>query len=405
MKDQWGAFCDSELRAEATGEGLLSGLSFAVKDVFEIEGHVSGAGNPDWKRTHQAATRHAAAVELLLSGGARLVGTTHTDELMFSLNGENHHYGTPVNPKAKQRIPGGSSSGSAVAVAAGLVDFALGTDTGGSVRIPASYCGICGIRPTHGAVPMRGVIPLAPSFDTVGWFAAGTEVLLKVGKVLLPRDDEGGKRPFRRIWIGEDGFGILEPGVRQEAMAAVRRILSAAALPAESVKVAEEGLEEWMRVFRILQGSEIWNTHKDWIRAVNPSFGPEIAERFRWSSTLENRDTSPEEKTREAIRSRLIGLLGDDGLLIMPTAAGAAPLRNTKGTELEERRKRTLMLCCAAGLAGLPQVTLPWASADGLPLGVSLIAGPRQDLRLLQFAHRLSMVIGKFNPIGKETVR
>lgn len=402
MKDQWGAFCSSDIRADATAEGALSGLSFAVKDVFDIRGHAAGAGNPDWKRTHNVAKRHAVAVEQLLSSGARLAGLTHTDELMFSLNGENWHYGTPVNPKAKQRIPGGSSSGSAVAVAAGLVDFALGTDTGGSVRIPASYCGIYGFRPTCGAVPMQGVIPLAPSFDTVGWFANDNRILLEVGKVLLPRESVRREPPaFKRIWIGEDGFALLESGIREEVMPTVQRLVSAASLPSASVLIAEEGLEEWMRVFRILQGAEIWNTHGAWIRSANPRFGPDIAERFRWSSSLEGRDTRPEEQAREAIRSRLLGLLGDDGLLILPTAGEGAPPRNTKGRALEKRRKRSLMLCCISGLAGLPQVTLPWASAGGLPLGVSLIAAPRQDLRLLHFARQLAAGIGTLDHVER----
>jgi amidase len=407
MKDQWGAFCNDRICLDPKAKGPLSGMTFAVKDVFGIEGYVCGAGSPDWKRTHGPAARHADAVETLLRSGARLVGTTHTDELMFSLNGENYHYGTPINPKAVRHIPGGSSSGSAVAVAAGLVHFALGTDTGGSVRVPASYCGVYGIRPTHGAVSTRGVIPLAPSFDTVGWFAGDPETLLKVGTVLLKglEDDPEHKKPFSRAMVGRDLFDVLEPGDGEALKAAARSVISAAGFDARTVTVAEEGIAEWMGVFRRLQGSEIWKTHGEWIRTVKPRFGPGIAERFSWSSTLQDADLGKEIEARKRIRERMLELVGEDGLLFLPTAAGTAPLRNTKGEEMEKKRNRTLMISCAAGLAGFPQITLPWCASDGLPLGLSIIAGPRQDLRLLRFAAWLAQKTGASHPESGHPVR
>ena len=166
------AFCrHATARLDGAPAGPLAGLRFAAKDLFDIEGHVTGAGNPDWLALHAPATRTAPVVRRLVDAGASMVGKTHTDELSRGIFGENAHYGTPVNPKAPGRVPGGSSSGSAAAVSGGLVDFALGTDTGGSVRIPASFCGIYGIRPTHGRLPLDGVVGQARSFDTVGWFA------------------------------------------------------------------------------------------------------------------------------------------------------------------------------------------------------------------------------------------
>ena len=166
--------------------GPLQGLSFAANDVFDIAGDRTGNGNPVWLETHPPASHTASAVERLLAAGARMVGKTHTDELAYSLNGENVHYGTPINPRAPGRIPGGSSSGSAAAVAGGLVDFALGTDCGGSVRLPASYCGIYGVRTSHGLIPIDGVADLAASFDTVGWFARDPAMMRRVGDVMLP---------------------------------------------------------------------------------------------------------------------------------------------------------------------------------------------------------------------------
>lgn len=392
MKDQWGAFRDSTIRLEPSHPGTLSGLTFAVKDVFDIQGHIAGAGSPDWKRTHHPAERNAEAIDCLLRQGARLIGTTQTDELMFSLNGENYHYGTPINPKAAQHIPGGSSSGSAVAVSARLADFALGTDTGGSVRIPASYCGIYGFRPTYGSFSTQGVVPLAPSFDTVGLLAIDPHTMLEAGAVLSGNRLDSASSGFNRIWIGDDLFAIMNADAREAVMPIVKEISSVAA-EARSIRVAGEGLEQWMNVFRLLQGADIWRTHQEWINRVRPRFGPGIAERFNWSSTLQDFDTAPKESIRKEIRYRMREMLAEDSLLLFPTAPGPAPLRNTQGDALEEMRKRTLMLCCIAGLAGLPQITLPWASLRGLPLGISVIAGPNQDLRLLAWVKDLSREI------------
>ncbi|KAJ7522780.1 hypothetical protein O6H91_18G026100 [Diphasiastrum complanatum] len=185
----------------------LTGLTFAVKDIFNVEGLVTGFGNPDWARTHEVANQTAPAVLVLVQGGATCIGKTHMDELAYSINGENKHYGTPTNPAAPTRIPGGSSSGSAVAVAAELVNFALGTDTGGSVRVPAAFCGILGFRPSHGIVPTVGVIPMAQSFDTVGWFARDPSVLHKVGHVLLQLPPCEPRQP-RRVLIAGDCFQL-----------------------------------------------------------------------------------------------------------------------------------------------------------------------------------------------------
>src|SRR6185503_7830288 len=200
-----------------TREGPLSGLTFGAKDIYDIAGHKTGFGSPDWLRTHPAATRTAPTVQRLLKAGADMVGRTHTDEMTFSLNGENAHYGTPVNVNAPGRIPGGSSSGSASAVAGGLVDFALGSDTGGSVRAPASFCGIYGLRPTHGRISLEGACPLASSFDTAGWFARDADVMERVGAVLL-REERDSTLP-RGLLVAEDAFELAGP----EATAALQR--------------------------------------------------------------------------------------------------------------------------------------------------------------------------------------
>jgi amidase len=383
MKDIYGAYRHLDIRAEKLSDGPLDDLFYAVKDVFAIKGYVSGAGSPDWARTHYASERHAAVIERLQRSGANMNGLTHTDEMMFSLNGENYHYGTPINPKAEQRIPGGSSSGSAVAVAAGLADFAIGTDTGGSVRIPSSYCGVHGFRPTHNRVPMEGVIPLAPTFDTVGWMAASAKMLALVGVSLL---DGGGthKPAFRRLIVAEDAMAIADKETR-EVMTGLLDKLALSLAVRESYAVSKEGLDTWMNTFKVLQGTDIWQTHGEWIETVKPRFGPGVAERFAWTRTLISEEYPKVRLTMDNIRSGLYELLGDDGLIAIPTAPGPAPLRNTQGEELENRRSRTLQLSCIAGLGGLPQVTLPLATIEGSPVGLSLIAGPGRDGQLLQW--------------------
>ena len=212
--DKLGAFCrHTHIEVKGAASGPLAGLTCAVKDIYDIAGGKTGFGCPDWLRTHGPAARTAPAVQLLLDAGAHVVGKAHTEEMAWSLTGENAHYGTPVNVNAPGRVPGGSSSGSAAAVAAGLVDFAIGSDTGGSVRLPASYCGILGLRPTHGRISLENVCPLAESYDTCGWFARDAAIFERVGRVLL-RDAAPARTP-RRLLLAEDACSYADKGAME----------------------------------------------------------------------------------------------------------------------------------------------------------------------------------------------
>lgn len=392
MKQSWNAYANEQLVLEPLAQGSLSGKTFAVKDVFNIAGHTPGAGNPDWLRTHGPSTENAAVIDRLLRNGARLEGTTLTDEVMYSINGENAHYGTPVNPKAPGRIPGGSSSGSAVAVSAGLADFAIGTDTGGSIRVPSAYCGIYGIRPTHGAVDARGLIPLAPSFDTVGWMARDPQTLVDVGKVLLDTEPSA-DRGFARMLFAQDVWSLTDDHTKSAA-SRYFPALRERTQQHEEVVVALNGLREWMNAFRIIQGLEIWRAHQEWITRVQPVFGPGIAERFAWASTLKEEESGEAYRLRENVRSRMNELLGTDAVLVLPTVPAIAPLLQLSGSEVEQRRIQTLEMSCIAGLAGLPQVTVPIAGEHGYPVGLSFVAGRGQDLRLLEWvADHVSAIV------------
>ncbi|GAE27966.1 hypothetical protein JCM9140_4135 [Halalkalibacter wakoensis JCM 9140] len=391
MKDQWNAFNRDPFHVKTSEEGELSHLTFGVKDVFDVEGVVATAGNKDWERTHTPAVAHAQAIDLLLNEGAALVGTTHTDELMFSLNGENAQFGTPVNPRAPERIPGGSSSGSAVAVAAGLVDFALGTDTGGSVRIPSSYCGVYGFRPTHGAVSLEGVIPLAPSFDTVGWMANEMSILQAVGETLL-KDQETSELAFTKLLIPDDVMNLLDEENKEIFTKHIEQFRNVVTT-VEKTMLASEGLAKWFQAFRTIQGFEVWESHGKWITDVTPYFGPGIADRFQWSSTIRKEDAQKARSKQTEVTEYMKELLGTDGILLMPTAPGVAPRLNTSGKDLEDQRMKTLQMTSISGLTGFPQISLPLSEIDGLPIGLSIIAGPYQDRRLLRWVKEISEAI------------
>ena len=386
-RDTIGAFC-RHTHAEVAGaaSGPLAGLTCGIKDLYDIAGHKTGFGSPAWLATHDAATATAPAVQRLLDAGARIVGKTHTDELAYSLNGENPHYGTPVNVNAPGRIPGGSSSGSAAATAAGLVDFALGSDTGGSVRAPASFCGIYGLRPTHGRISLAGACALAASFDVAGWFARDAALLERVGRVLLD-DDRAAPAPGR-VLLAQDALALMDGAAKLALQPALDRV-TAVLGGAQNVTVSNEGLPQWFQIFRKLQGAEAWAQHREWIMRVKPQFGPGVRERFEWASTITANDVAPLKVEREDIARRMAELLQDNAVLVLPTVHTIAPLRNTPIAALDEFRGRAMSLLCIAGLARLPQISLPLATLDGCPLGLSLIAARGNDTLLLEIARRI----------------
>ena len=382
------AFCThADVTKDGRRGGVAAGLSFALKDVFDVEGVTACAGNPDWLRTHRAATRTAPAVAKLLDSGASLRGLTITDELTLGLNGENFHYGTPTNPAAPDRVPGGSSCGSAAAVAGGLVDFALGTDTGGSIRVPASYCGIFGFRPTHGRVSNMGVVPLAPSFDTVGWFARDAKVLRLVGEILLEKLAE--PKPTRKVLIVENLFRDIDAAVAHELRGYLKNTLDDISIECADLSNLPDNSLALGDLYRTISGYEEWAVHGQWITQHKPTFGPQVAERFRNAAkvTLAQRDEA--EKIRRGLTETVCDLLKDGMILCAPTTPDVAPLKGH--ADISEVRLPLLRLTALAGLAGLPAVSLPLWKRNELPLGVSLIAGRNRDEDLLALAVKVSV--------------
>ncbi|MFM9922394.1 amidase [Variovorax sp. H27-G14] len=377
---------DAPVPRAATGP--LADLSFAAKDLFDVAGYPTGGGNPIVLAMSGIKTRTAPTVQKLLDAGARFAGKTVTDELAFSMNGNNAHFGAPINGAAKDRITGGSSSGSASAVSSALCDFALGTDTGGSVRAPANHCGLFGLRPTHGRVSLEGALDLAPSFDTCGWFARDVGTFARVADVLLGADTA----PLAarvRLLRPDDVWALAVPAAADALQGAAERV-QALFGPAQTTTVALESFDAMYWNFRYLQSREAWLTDGPLIERYAPPLGPGVAERFAWSREVTDAQVAAARTFRTAFRAHLAALLGDDGVLLMPSMPDIAPLRSDSEASLEDYRNRAIRLLCIAGLAGFPQLSMPLAMRDGAPLGISLLGPAGSDRSLIALAERIA---------------
>jgi amidase len=387
------AFVPHDLKApvRATGTGALAGLTAAVKDMYDIAGEKTGGGSPEWLARREPAKAHAAAVAKLLDAGAIIIGKTVCDEFFFSLSGINAHYGAPVNVRAQGRMPGGSSAGSAAAVAAGACDLALGSDTGGSMRVPASFCGVYGIRPTHGRFDLTGAMAMAPSFDVGGWFAASPGVFRRVGSVLLERTAREEK--IASVLFARDAFHLCDEPVGQALRSFVKRALPV--LPeSDDAIVASSGLEAWRMAFRNIQGREVWAIYGEWMRVNKPKFGPGIRERMEYASTVTEEMETAARNIMQLARAQIREIVPRGTVLCLPTAPCIAPRIDASPAEQEAFRARALSLTCIAGLSGLPQVSIPAAIVDGCPAGLSFIGWEGGDEALLDLAALLAPYCG-----------
>jgi amidase len=397
------------LDPSATAElvpGPLTGLRLAVKDVIDLLGIATGAGNPTYLAGAAPAPHSALAVVRLLIRGARPIGKAHTDELAFSLSGTNVHYGTPRNTAAPGRVPGGSSSGSAAAVAAGIADIALGTDTAGSVRVPASYCGVYGLRPTHGRVPLTGIVPLAPSFDTCGLFAADGATLARAGVGLLTSGllsdaVSGGRQssdppqqptsatappdpPPESLTLATDLLAEADAPVAAAVRAGAGALAAALGIELREGTLCDGRLTAWLQAFRGRQFVEVWQAHGDWLESARPVLGPGVAARFAAARDTPAEAAAAAGPARDQVLEALGRLLPPGGALVLPAAATVAPLPTLDATVKDDVRLRTMRLTCVAGLAGAPAVSIPTVTAnERLPAGICLLGRPGDDERLL----------------------
>ncbi|CAN7387102.1 amidase [Mesorhizobium amorphae] len=368
--------------------GPLAGLTLAVKDIYDVAGYRTGCGNPCKFAEAHAASQTAEAVQVILDAGARFVGKTQTDELAFSLMGQNAHFPFPVNPAAPDRVTGGSSSGSAAAVAGGLADIAVGSDTGGSIRVPASFCGLIGLRTTHGRISLEGAMKLAPSLDTFGWFADDIETYEAVGKLLLGRDphQHALNRPLSIGWLDAFVTGPAEAAEYAEMKACAAAVFGE---PAPVDYSFASSPDELYWCFRRLQAYEAWQVHGEWITAGEPRLGPGVDERFGFGRAVDAGTAEAEAARRLTFRDELSSLLGNNGFLVLPTVPGPAPLVNGTAEQLQAYRERALHLLCLSGLSGFPQITLPLGSVDGAPFGLSLLGPTGSDIALIRLGRKL----------------
>jgi amidase len=361
----------------ASGTGVLDGESVAVKDLYAVRGQRIGAGNPAWLAEAREEPVHARAVELLLEAGADVRGIARTDEFAWSLAGTNAHYGAPPNPKAPRRIPGGSSSGSATAVSLGHATIGLGTDTGGSIRVPASYQGLYGIRTTHGLASTYALLPLSPSFDTVGWLTRDAALLQRVGEVLLPRTP-----------TTADGDLVTVPGLTRLADPEVGAVVDDFAAEHGAMRESWDlgDLPTWLHAFQTVQAAEAWAQRGAWVAPRLDELGADVRGRFEAASLVDDDRVDAARRVAVLASDRIRELVGDR-IVVLPAAPSVAPLL---GEGLGPVREATLSLTCLAGLAGLPAVSLPGRTRSGLPAGVCLLAAPGRDRDLLRLAVELS---------------
>ncbi|GEM32957.1 amidase [Nocardia neocaledoniensis NBRC 108232] len=361
----------------ATATGPLTGHTVAVKDLFAVAGHARGAGVGDYLAERAPEPRHATVVAVLLAAGADVTGIATTDEFAYSITGGNGRTGMPVNPAVPQRVPGGSSSGPAVAVARGEASIGLGTDTAGSIRVPGAYQGLWGIRTTHGSLDTTGLLPLAPSFDTIGWLARDAATLAAVADAVYAA------RPA----AADTGRLVVDPALCAAAPSSAEQCLWAAReLGAVPVALGAE-LDRWFGAFRTVQAYEAWAAHGDWIVAHPGALEPEVADRFGWAATVTAEGAAAARNLLARASARITDVVGD-GVLLLPTTAGPPPYRDADARTRDAARTATLRLTCLAAIAGLPAVTVPLPRRDGLPVGLCLLGAAHTDRALIGLAAR-----------------
>ncbi len=382
------------LNVPGANNGPLGGLKFVAKDMFDIRDEVTGIGNPTWAATHAPAKANAVAVETLLKAGATLIGKTCTDEFAFSVDGINIHFGAPENPQYPDRIPGGSSSGSASAVSTKLVDFALGTDTGGSIRVPASYCGIYGFRPTHGRISLDGVAPLAPLLDAVGWMARDPLMLETVGSVLL--NEKPSSLFPKKLLVARDTFELLSKNLRPAVEKAVEALSSKFSV-VQDVHLEPYGWEGHANLYRVFQGRQAWSIYGNWITEHNADICPSIKLRFDFTKGVTERDYEEATEFRNRIVSGFAELLSGDAVLCIPTTSNLPPLIDSSDDELLKNRARNMNLTGVAPLAAVPEVCIPIPRTDRTTTGLSFMTSHGNDMMLLNMCRELLPVFAPTN--------
>lgn len=401
---------------QGADEGPLEGLTVAVKDLFALQGYRIGAGNPTYLASARVEPSSAPAVVDLLRAGASLRGIARTDEFAYSVAGDNPHYGTPPNGALPGALPGGSSSGPASAVATGQADIALATDTAGSVRVPASYQGLWGLRTTHGLVPRQGLLPLAQSFDTVGWLTRDGATLQRVADWCLSYDGSEstesvyGESADELPWsflVPDEVLACLEPGTAAAFETLLARLTTTTGADAPAVERGPIGdLAGYADPFRTVQGAEAWRNHGGWLREHPHALGPAAAQRMRQGCEV---GAVAEQAARAELseRSTHLSALVAHRVLLAPTVPGPAPSRAAVGPAVDGLRQATLQMTTPAAVAGLPAVSIPLLTVPSplgpAPVGLCLVSRAGTDIALVRLARRLAGVLETTTPSKERT--
>lgn len=351
---------------QAAHPGPLSGAPYFAKDLFPVRGVPQHAGSSFLADIKPAPAQDSALVTDLAGCGAVLAGTAHLHEFAYGLTGDNPHWGNVEIPGHPGRTPGGSSSGSAALVAAGVVPLALGTDTGGSVRVPAAYCGLFGFRTTPGSRWITDAFPLAPGFDTAGWFTRDAEDMLRVKAALIGRAQTE-RRP-RGVYLGFDGWAEPDPGIAAALDRASQRFASPADAATRDHLI--RGFQGSIEAYATLQSREASGVHAHWLDRYRDRYGSEV-----WQRLDRGRRWTEEELGRALVGQTAIRLLWTQffltyDYLVLPATPFASPLPEQRTVA---NRQRILALTTPASVGGLPVLTVPVPLPDGLSTGLQII--------------------------------
>jgi amidase len=376
--------------------GALDYLTFAVKDVIDVVDYKTGCGNPTWLSQQKKCKVNAACVEQLLTAGATCVGKTILGEFCSGTLGLNHFYGMPLNPLAPDRVPGGSSSGSASIVASGEVDFSLGTDVAGSMRVPASFCGIYGLRPSFGTISMSGVKSFASTFDTVGIFSNKLNILAVVYEVLSGKKSEQDAWQVNKFFVIEDFLRIVSPEQSEKFQRFIAESCQALKLEPTYIQLKEihneimDPIVGLSPIFRNIFCVEIWETLKDWIKEVNLEFSKNTFVNFSQIAKADKKILSESFNRMEVYSVAINKLLSTNSLLCIPTTPDVAPFRNREFKQVNEFDYDKLTpLVSISSLAKLPQINIPIQVMGSPPLGISLLSGNGKDLFLIDVVKKI----------------
>ncbi len=361
--------------ATATGElkqgidrGPLHGIPVAIKDLFDVAGSVTTAGaHPGFRPP--PAKADCDVVAQLRAGGAVLLGKTALHEWALGLSTNNEHFGPTRNPYDTERIPGGSSGGSAAALAAGLTVLALGTDTGGSIRVPAALCGVVGLKPTYGLVSLRGVTPLSRSLDHAGPMASTVEDAFVMLEGISAFRRSPAPRPRVLIADGEF-FEDVDPAIVDLVRAAAARIGTTQRVDLGDVKTA-------LSANTVILYSDAAAFHEERMKAHLDWFGSSLRERLPAGLTYRAVDYARARDVQREWTAMLTRVLGEDGVLAVPTTlVPATRIGDPEGAELARLMSR---LTAPFNLAGVPVLSVPVGKVGGLPVGMQLVAAPGRE--------------------------